>query len=319
MTRHLAIVGPTATGKSAVALAIAQRLRDVEIISLDAMQVYREMDIGTAKATRAEREAVPHHLIDIADPAEEWSVQRTQAAARDALASIEARGRRAIFVGGTGLYVHAVMDAFEVPAGDPAVRASLDAATNDDAGLAAAYQRLTQADPEAASRIEPGNRRRIVRALEVLEATGRRFSSFGPGLGRYDAPMVPVRFVGLWTERARLAERIDERVGAMERAGLVAEVEQLARRAHGLGRTARQAIGYKEMLMYLDGVLTREEAFDLVARRTRQFARRQRVWFRRDPRIVWIGTSENSEHVTDAVLATWCVATTSTADLRATR
>ena len=309
MTRHLALVGPTATGKSAVALELAHRLGDAQIISLDAMQVYRGMDVGTAKATVEEREDIAHHLIDIADPAEEWSVQRTQTAAREALASIERRGQRAIFVGGTGLYVHAVMDAFDVPGGDPTVRASLEDATRDEAGLAHAYERLRQADPEAAARIEPGNRRRVVRALEVIETTGRPFSSFGPGLQQYGTPALPVRFVGLWVERSRLAVRIAERVAAMQCAGLVAEVEALAARPAGLSRTARQAIGYKEMLMHLDGHISEDDALDLIVRRTRQFARRQRVWFRRDPRITWVGSAENPEYLADAVLATWCVPT----------
>jgi tRNA dimethylallyltransferase len=309
VTRHLALVGPTATGKSAVALELAHRLGDAEIISLDAMQVYRGMDVGTAKPTVAERAGVAHHLIDVADPAEEWSVQRTQTAVREALAAIETRGRRAIFVGGTGLYIQAVLDAFDVPGGDPAVRAWLEDATRDEAGLADAYERLRQTDPEAAARIEPGNRRRVVRALEVIETTGLLFSSFGPGVQQYGAPALPVRLVGLWVERSRLAVRIAARVAAMQPAGLVAEVEALAARPAGLSRTARQAIGYKEMLMHFDGRVTEGEALDLIVRRTRQFARRQRVWFRRDPRITWVGTAENPEHLARAVLATWCVPT----------
>jgi tRNA dimethylallyltransferase len=307
VTRHLALVGPTATGKSAVALAIARELGDAEIISLDAMQVYREMDIGTAKPTPAERDSVPHHLVDIADAAEEWSVQRTQVAAHEALQSIEARGRRAIFVGGTGLYVQAVIDAFDVPGSDAQIRAELERATRDAGGLADAYERLALADPDAAARIEPGNRRRVVRALEVIELTGRPFSSFGPGMRRFGMPAVPLRFVGLWMERTRLGARIVDRVSTMDRDGFVAEVERLADRPAGLGRTARQAIGYKEILMHLDGRISRDDALELIVRRTKQFARRQRVWFRRDPRIVWIGTSGNTDHVAKAVLATWCV------------
>jgi tRNA dimethylallyltransferase len=306
VTRHLALVGTTATGKSAVALALARQLGDVEIVSLDAMQVYREMDIGTAKPTIDERTEVPHHLVDVADPAEEWSVQRTQAAAHAARTEIEDRGKRAIFVGGTGLYVQAVLDALDVPGVDTERRAAIEAETSDAAGLARAYRRLVAVDPDAAARIEPGNRRRIVRALEVIDATGRRFSSFGPGLHRYGPPAFPVQMVGIWIDRARLADRVAERVRAMERSGLVDEVERLSRRPHGLGRTARQAIGYKEVLMHFEGRLSCDEALELTIGRTRQFARRQRVWFRRDPRIVWIGTRENPEDLADAVLATWC-------------
>jgi tRNA dimethylallyltransferase len=305
VTRHLALVGPTATGKSAIALAIAQMAGDVEIVSLDAMQVYRGMDIGTAKPSAFEQQSVPHHLVDVAHPSDEWSVRSTQVAVREALTAIEARGRRAILVGGTGLYVRAVVDALDVPGGDAEVRAVLEASTSDDAGLLAAYERLVAIDPDAAARIEPGNRRRIVRALEVVETTGRPFSSFGPGLDRYGPPAIPVRLIGIWIERTQLAERIRARVAAMDRAGLVGEVERLASSPAGLSRTASQAIGYKEILMHLSGDCTRDEALELTIRRTRQLARRQRVWFRRDPRVLWIGTSGNPEHLTDAVLATW--------------
>src|SRR5262249_2956409 len=182
VTRHLAIVGPTASGKSAIALSIATALPDVEIVSLDSMQVYRGMDIGTAKPVAEELAAVPHHLVDVVEPSTEWSVRDTQHAAHAAIAGIEARGRRALIVGGTGLYVRAVIDALQVPPRDMARRDALEAEVAEPAGLAIAYERLTGLDPLAAARIDPGNARRIVRALEVIDATGRRFSSFGPGL-----------------------------------------------------------------------------------------------------------------------------------------
>ena len=306
MTRHLAIVGPTASGKSAVALAVATALDDVEIVSLDAMQVYRGMDIGTAKPSPAERTAVRHHLVDVADPSEEWSVRATQAAARAAVADIEARGRRALLVGGTGLYVRAVVDGLHVPPRDVDVRAALEREAATATGLARAYRRLETADPLAASRIEPGNRRRIVRALEVLETTGRPFSSFGPGLTEYGLPAFDVGLVGVWLPRAELGRRIADRFCAMRAEGLEAEVRALAARSRGLSRTAAQAIGYKEMLSHLAGeIASPADAFELAVRRTRQFARRQRVWFRRDPRIRWVGTARNPHDLAAVVLALW--------------
>ncbi len=311
MTRHLAIIGPTASGKSAVALAVATALDDVEIISLDSMQVYRGMDIGTAKPSPADRAAVRHHLVDVADPAEEWSVRETQRAALAALADIEARGRRALFVGGTGLYVRAVVDGLAVPPRDLEVRAALERDTTTDDGLARAYERLHALDPLAASRVEPGNLRRIVRALEVIETTGRPFSSFGSGLEEYGRPVIDVGLVGVWLPRAELRRRIESRFVAMRSAGLEAEVRALtsatpARVCAPLSRTAAQAIGYKELLAHLNGEIPRlEDAFDLAVRRTRQFARRQRVWFRRDPRIRWVGTSRNPEDLAAVVLALW--------------
>jgi tRNA dimethylallyltransferase len=306
VTRHLAIVGATASGKSALALAVAGAVGDAEIVSLDSMQVYRSMDIGTAKPSVAERNAVPHHLIDVADPTEEWSVRATQAAAHDAIADIERRGRRAVLVGGTGLYVRAVVDALAVPRTNAAVRAALETQTTTDDGLARAYQQLRVRDPRAAARIEPSNRRRIVRALEVLEVTGHPFSSFGEGLTEYGPPVLDVTLVGIALTRDEVSTRIARRFAAMRDAGLIEEVRVLAANPRGLSRTARQAIGYKELLAHLSGeIATLDEALDLAVRRTRKFARRQRVWFRRDPRITWLATGGNSTELVHAVLARW--------------
>ena len=303
---HLAIVGPTAAGKSALALAVAREREEVEIVSLDSMQVYRGMDIGTAKPSAAERAEVVHHLIDVADPAEEWSVRRTQTAVADALASMQARGKRALLVGGTGLYVHAVVDALTIPGEDPVRRAELDARTATADGLAGAYRELEARDPAAAARIEPNNRRRIVRALEVMDATGRPFSSFGPGLDHFGEPQLAVRLVGVWLPRAELARRIEKRVDAMFAAGFVDEVRALAERADGMSRNAMQAIGYREVLALLGGeIATQQEAAARVARRTRAFARRQRMWFRRDPRTTWLGCDRDPERLTGAVRALW--------------
>ena len=304
-TEHLALVGATASGKSSLALAAAEMLGDVEIVSADSMQVYRGLDIGTAKPSVAERARVPHHLLDIVDPAEDWSVVRFRDAARAAIADIEARGRRALLVGGTGLYVRAVLDDLEFPPTDPDVRARLLDEVAVPGGLAAAYQDLRRLDPAAASRIDPGNVRRVVRALEVAELTGRPFSSFGEGLRRYPAPLVPVRILGVWLPRAVLTERIYARVGGMREAGFLEEVRNLE--ASGpLSMTARQAIGYRELLSCLvEGSLSADIAFGLTARRTRALARRQRMWFRRDPRVRWLATSANPHVLLAPLLANW--------------
>lgn len=306
MTPHLAIIGPTASGKSSLALAIARRAGDAEIVSLDSMQVYRDLDIGTAKPTRAERAEVPHHLVDVADPSEEWSVARTQVEARAAIADIEARGKRAILVGGTGLYVQAVIDAFELPGEDLAVRAELEAATSEPGGLLAAWRELQQRDPDAAARIDEHNQRRIVRALEVIRITGRPFSSFGPGVFGPGPTAFPVLLAGVWITREQLAARIGARVDAMRAAGLLDEVRIVARR---LGRSAAQAIGYKELLAALAADADVDAAFALAIRRTRSFARRQRMWFRRDPRITWFAPAPEFGRTVDALLTCWMHAT----------
>jgi len=301
-------VGPTASGKSALGLEVAAALGDVEIVSIDSMQVYRGMDVGTAKPTAAEQARVRHHLIDAADPWDEWSVVRFQTEARRAVADIEARGHRALLVGGTGLYVQAVVDDLRFPGEDLALRAELSARVEDDAeGLADAYAELQRRDPVAATRIEPTNARRIVRALEVIQLTGRPFSSFGPGLGDYGETVFPVQLAGVWLPREVVRARIEARFAAMWDAGLVDEVRRLDADPRGWSRSARQAIGYREVLSALAlGGPSLAEARDEAIRRTRAFARRQRVWFRRDPRITWFGAPLNSCTVVRALLAWWC-------------
>jgi tRNA dimethylallyltransferase len=304
LTRHLALVGPTASGKSALALEIARRAGDVELVSLDSMQVYRGLDIGTAKPTPAERSEVVHHLVNVADPAEEWSVQRTQVAARAAIADIEARGKRAVLVGGTGLYVRAVVDDLQIPPTDHALRNTLDDSVQDDAGLAAAYSRLIALDPIAAARMEPGNRRRIVRALEVIELTGRQFSSFGPGIDDYAPPAISVTMYGIDFDRDVLRARITDRFDAMRARGILDEVRGLAEQP--LSRTAREAIGYRELRAYLAGEIPDlDDAFDAAVRRTRRFARRQRVWFGRDPRVRWLEGSMPAEDLAVDLVRAW--------------
>jgi len=305
---HLALVGPTASGKSAVALAAAEALGDVEIVTVDSMQVYRGMDIGTAKPTPAEQAAVPHHLLDLADPGEEFSVARFQALAREAIAAIEARGRRALIVGGTGLYYQALVDGFDLPGEDRELRAALYERAEAPGGPAALLAELNERDPAAAGRIDPGNTRRIVRALEVTISSGRPFSSFGPGVFAERPAALRVAAVGLWMTRDAAAQRIEERIGAMVDDGFVDEVRRLAAAPGGLSRTAREGIGYKEILDHLEGsVPTLEAALRRTAERTRQLARRQRMWFRRDRRIAWIGSAGNPLATVPAVLATWKV------------
>jgi len=301
---HLAIVGPTASGKSALALEVARAFGDVELVSVDSMQVYRGLDVGTAKPTAVEQALVPHHLIDVADPTDEWSVKRFQAEARAAVADIEARGRRALLVGGTGLYVQSVIDPLSFPPEDRAVRDAILARGAAPDGTAGLYAELVRLDPAAAATIEPGNTRRIARALEVIELTGRPFSSFGAGLQTFATPVFPVRIAGVWLPRAVLDVRIAARVAAMRDAGLVDEVRQLRARGE-LSRTAAQAIGYREVLDHLDGKTELPEALEAVVVRTRRFARRQRMWFRRDPRITWLGASDNPCSVLPALLASW--------------
>jgi tRNA dimethylallyltransferase len=251
------------------------------------MQVYRGMDLGTAKPTPAEQTEIPHHAIDFADPSEEVTVVRYATEARAALADIEARDGRAVLVGGTGLYVRAVVDGLEPPGMWPEIRAELEV---DDAAdprhTATLHARLSALDPPAAAKIDPSNTRRLVRALEVTLGSGRPFSSFGPGLDQY--PPTPVVQIALRWPRERLAERIEHRhIEQLER-GFLAEVEGLAARPEALSRTARQALGYKELLAHVEGRCSLDEAIALAIARTRRFAVRQERWFRRDPRLRWI-------------------------------
>jgi len=284
-------VGPTASGKSALAVAIAERRPDLELVSIDSMQVYRGMDVGTAKDTEH-----PHHLVDLADPSEDFSVARFQAAAAAALAQIESRGRRALLVGGTGLYLQAVVDGLNVPGAWPELRAELEQQPPADL-----YRRLQAADPAAAARIDPANARRSARALEVTIGSGRPFSSYGPGVGAF--PAAPrFRLAGVWLSRSVVNARIEARYHAQLEAGFLDEV---ARLPSPLSRTAAQALGYRELLAHRAGSLTLEQALAEAIKRTRAFARRQRMWFRRDPRITWFGAGANPVVLLPALLGNW--------------
>jgi len=280
--RPMVIVGPTAAGKSAVALAIATARPGTEIVSMDSMQVYLGMDIGTAKPTIAERDRVRHHCIDLVDPSQDFSVVQYREAALAAGAAVDRCGGLALYAGGTGLYARAVVDGLSPPPRFPGVAERLDREPDTHA----LHRRLVELDPVAAGRMEPGNRRRVIRALEVTVGSGRPFSSFGPGLGTYDES-VPFRLVGVDCVTQVLDRRVHERYHRQMEEGFLDEVRALHARPRGMGRTAAQALGYKELLAHLRGELSVREALELAVRRTRRFVRRQRSWFGRDPRIEW--------------------------------
>ncbi len=297
----LVVVGPTASGKSAVALAVARRFPPTEIISADAMAVYRSMDIGTAKPTAAERSAVRHHGVDVVDPGDEFAVTDFQRLAESVLRSAESEGHPVVIVGGTGLYVRAVVDQFTVPPQYPELRAELEAEPDTEH----LWVRLKSLDPAAAEKMLPGNRRRVVRALEVTLGTGKPFSSFGPGVDAY--PSTRFRLAGLEIDRDDMDRRIDERYDRQMAEGMLAEVERVAE--SGMSRTAAQALGYKELLAHLDGHMSLDDALDEAKRRTRRFARRQQRWFRRDPRITWFPAL--APDVADQIASWWDAESTS--------
>ena len=289
-------MGPTACGKSALAVGIAQQLGDVEIVSADSMQVYRGMDIGTAKPRPDEMRGVPHHLVDVVGPEEQWDVARFVAGARGAIEAVEGRGHRPMFVGGTGLYVQALVDGFAVPGRWPDVSAELEESSTERL-----FSWLAQVDPAGAAKIDPGNRRRVLRALEVSVGSGRPFSSYGPGVGTF--PATKWSLAGVWLPRPVVAERVAKRLDAMFRNGFLDEVRSLAEKR--LSRTARQALGYRELLAHIEDGVPLAEATDAALRRTRQFARRQRMWWRRDPRVSWFGAVENPLELLPALLGNW--------------
>ena len=276
-----AIVGPTAVGKTELSLQVAERL-GAEIVSVDSMQLYKGMDVGTAKPTFDERERVPHHLLDLYEPSEEISVAEFQRLARFEIENIAERGNLPLLVGGSGLYFRAVVDDLEIPPRSVEVREALETEV-DQLGTEALYARLAAQDPAAAGRMEPGNTRRIVRALEVMELTGRRFSD-NDSWDKYES-IYDLKVVGLTRPREDLYGRIEERVNAMLRDGLLAEAQELM--SGTPGRTARQALGYRQILEAPKGA-TLVEVTDEIVRATKRFARRQESWFRADPRVVWV-------------------------------
>lgn len=280
----VAVVGATATGKSALAVGIAERLGG-EVVNADAFALYRGMDIGTAKVPPSERRGIPHHQLDVLDIHDDAAVAAYQRHARTDIDAIATRGALPVLVGGSGLYVRAALDHLDIPPTDPAVRARLEQDAERE-GTAAMLERLRTVDPVAAERLEPNNTRRIVRALEVIELTGRPFSASLPQR-QYRRPTVTL---GLRCPRDVLDERIDRRTAQMWAGGLMAEVEGLERRGLSTTRTASKAVGYAEALAHLRGELNQNEAIEATARATRRLVRRQESWFRADPRIVWLDT-----------------------------
>jgi tRNA dimethylallyltransferase len=296
--KPVAVVGPTATGKSELAVTLARELGG-EVINADAMQLYRGMDIGTAKITVGERGAIPHHLLDVLDVTDTASVAAYQRDARGTVERLLAEGKVPVLAGGSGLYVRAVLDDLRFPGTDPRVRARL-AAEADLVGAVALHARLADRDPVAANVILPTNARRIVRALEVIEITGQPFSASmpQPGPPRYGAVLI-----GIDRDVAELDERVDRRVDGMFATGLVDEVRLLAGKGLREGRTASRALGYQQVLAALDGDLDFEAAAAATKQATRRFVRRQRSWFRRDTRIHWFtgGDQDVAERVLSVV------------------
>jgi tRNA dimethylallyltransferase len=290
----IAVVGPTASGKSDLALDLAERLCG-EIVNADAMQLYRGMDIGTAKTPIEARRGIAHHQLDVLDVCEEASVAAYQREARLDIAGIRSRRNMPILVGGSGLYVRAALDHLDIPPTDPAVRARLEGELAAE-GIEAMLTRLREADPVAAQAIQPKNERRVVRALEVIELTGRPFSATLP-TREYQLPTV---MMGLLVPRPELDVRIEARVHQMWEAGLLDEVRRLDTAGLREGRTASKALGYSQALAHLDGILSARQAIEDTVTSTRRFARRQESWFRPDPRIRWFGYDD--PRLTDRVL-----------------
>lgn len=296
MSGPVVVLGPTASGKSDVAMALATDVDrepgapPIEIVAVDAMQVYRRMDIGTAKPTAADRATVVHHCIDLVDADRDFTVAEFTPVATAAVGEIEARGAVPLIVAGTGLYLRMLTDPMQIPGNFPEVRERLERRLVAEGPLAL-HSELVLLDPAAAAKIEPANGRRTVRALEVCLGSKRLFSSFGPGLTVYGGTRF--RQFGLRWSRDVLARRIAARVHTMMAAGLLDEVIALREAPGGMSRTAQQALGYKELLDHLDGRCSLDDAVEQIIVRTRQFAVRQERWFRRDPRIQWVGIDQD--------------------------
>jgi tRNA dimethylallyltransferase len=283
------IAGATATGKSALSIALAESI-DAEIINADSMQVYRGMDIGTAKITVDERQGIRHHMLDVLEVNQDSTVAWYQSDARAAIDEIHSRGKNVVMVGGTGLYIKAVIDELNFPDTDPMVRHTLNKEA-EELGIDAMFERLEKLDPAAALAIDRANLRRIIRALEVIEITGKPFTA---NLPRQESVRYPhAQQFGLVMDREDLSERIDVRVNSMFEQGLVAEVENLIGAGLLQGRTAQRALGYSQVISHLNNELSLDAAIEETKRATRQYARRQETWFSRDSRIKWIATRQN--------------------------
>ena len=286
----IVICGATATGKSDLAVHLAQEI-DAEIINADSMQLYKGMDIGTAKITVQERKNVPHHLLDLLEVTQDANVAWFQEKARAAITDIHGRGKNAIVVGGTGLYIKAILDELNFPDTDPVVRAELELefATK---GIGPLFERLEKLDPAAAVAIDKANSRRVIRALEVIKITGKPFTA---NLPREESSRYPyAQQFGLVMDRDALSEKISNRVDRMWEQGLVAEAEKLIIAGITKGTTAQRALGYSQVIAQIEGRVTEEEAQEETKRATRQYARRQETWFSRDERIAWISPTQNA-------------------------
>ena len=282
------LAGATATGKSSLSVELAQAI-DAEIINADSMQVYRGMDIGTAKITVEERQGIPHHMLDVLDVNQDSTVAWYQSSAREVIDEIHSRGKSVVMVGGTGLYIKAVIDELNFPDTDPMVRHTLNKEA-EDLGIDAMFARLEKLDPAAAIAIDRANLRRIIRALEVIEITGKPFTA---NLPREESIRYPdARQFGLVMDRELLSERIDQRVSTMFENGFVDEVQKLMSSGLLEGRTAQRALGYSQIVSHLKGETSLDAAVEETKRATRQYARRQETWFSRDARIKWISTRQ---------------------------
>ncbi len=282
------IAGATATGKSALSVQLAEAI-DAEIINADSMQVYRGMDIGTAKISVEERQGIPHHLLDVLDVNQDSTVAWYQISAREVIDEIHSRGKSVVMVGGTGLYIKAVIDELNFPDTDPMVRHTLNKEA-EELGIDAMFARLEKMDPAAAIAIDRANLRRIIRALEVIEITGKPFTA---NLPREESIRYPeARQFGLVMDRELLSERIDQRVNTMFEQGFVEEVQKLIPGGLLEGRTAQRALGYSQIVSHLQGEISLDAAIEETKRATRQYARRQETWFSRDARIKWISTRQ---------------------------
>ena len=282
------LAGATATGKSSLSVELAQAI-DAEIINADSMQVYRGMDIGTAKISIEERQGIPHHMLDVLDVNQDSTVAWYQSSAREVIDEIHSRGKSVVMVGGTGLYIKAVIDELNFPDTDPMVRHTLNKEA-EDLGIDAMFARLEKLDPAAAIAIDRANLRRIIRALEVIEITGKPFTA---NLPREESIRYPdARQFGLVMDRELLSERIDQRVNTMFENGFVEEVQKLMSSGLLEGRTAQRALGYSQIVSHLQGETSLDAAVEETKRATRQYARRQETWFSRDARIKWISTRQ---------------------------
>tara|TARA_E500000331_G_scaffold236119_1_gene226433 strand:+ start:1045 stop:1965 length:921 start_codon:yes stop_codon:yes gene_type:complete len=291
---HLVLIGTTASGKSSLSIEVAKKRPVLEILSMDSMAIYQGMDIGTATPSDVEQREIKHHLINIVEPTEEFSVSQFQEAANHSLMEIESRKRKALLVGGTGLHVRVVVDKLSIPGQFPEVKSEIESQL-DTTKL---YKQLENLDPAAAKKMEPANRRRVVRALEVTLGSGKPFSQFGPGMDSY--PPTPFTQIGLQLSREIIDKRISERYEQQIANGFLEEVETVM--ATGLSRTAAPALGYKEFHSHLRGECSLEEAIEKAVIATRRFARRQERWFRRDPRINWLEVKEDPSEVLEEVL-----------------